>query len=81
MASNYYAGGARMIDIVAMAERYTAGKRGGTRKAAHEAFIAGAQALSVEIRRQMELKVDHARIAVPVGRRKKLSKGHQWFTP
>jgi hypothetical protein len=47
-----------MIDLIAMAEAYTKGKRGIARKAAHEAFIAGAQALSVAMREEMYLRVD-----------------------
>jgi hypothetical protein len=69
-----------VIDIVALAEAYTKGKRGSTRKAAYEAFIAGAQALSVATRAEWEIGLDYVKPAVPIGRRKKLREGHQWFT-
>ena len=70
-----------MIDIVALAEAYTRGKRGSTKRLAHEAFIAGAQALSVATRAEWEIGVDYVKPVVRWTRqRKKLKEGHQWFT-
>ena len=68
-----------MIDIVALAESYTRGKTGKTQMMAREAFIAGAQALSVALRAEMQSCVDYAKPSIP-RRRKRLKEGHQWFT-
>jgi hypothetical protein len=68
-----------VIDIVSLAESYTKGKNWKTRKIEHAAFVAGAQALSVALRYDLENSVDYVKHERPV-RRKKLSEGHQWFT-
>ncbi len=48
-----------MIDIVALAESYAKGRRGVIHNAVREAFIAGAQALSVATRAELAASVDY----------------------
>ena len=54
-----------MIDIVALADRYTKDKRGSTRRMAREAFIAGAQSLSVALRTEMEIGIEYVKPGPP----------------